>query len=76
MNKSRPYLRLLPHLAWGDRWFLVRGIAHVGVDRFSGQPLCGRAGPFTSFLYLFQGLLQCEGRSQLLGLPVFSDSLC
>ena len=76
MNESRPDLRLLPHLAWGDRWFLVRRIAHVGLNRVSGQPLCGRAGPFTSFLYLFQGLLRCESRFQLIGLPVLSDSLC
>jgi hypothetical protein len=76
VNKSRPYLRLLPHLAWGDQWFLVRGIAHVGVDRVSGQSLYGRAGPFTSFVHHFWGLLQYEGKSQLLSLPVFSHSLC
>lgn len=75
MNESRPYLRLLPHVAWGGQWFLVRGIAHVGVDHVSGHPLCSRAGPFTSFLYHFWGLLQNDGMSQLLSLPVFSHSL-
>ena len=52
-EQSHSVLRLLPHLAYGGRRFLVRRIAFVGVDRVSGQPLYGRAGPCASCLRRF-----------------------
>ena len=52
-EQSHSLLRLLPHLAYGGRRFLVRRIAFMGVDRVSGQPLYGRAGPCASCLRRF-----------------------